>query len=132
MTLDLATRADILDLKSMLEAVLAQQAAKPAAADEPLMSVDEVAAYTHFDRRTVEQWVKKGDFDQRGKLVYLPAYEYSGRLRFKRADVEAFGLGVGVLKPSVTIGERPEPTKQPKKSKKAAPVASEEALRRVA
>jgi hypothetical protein len=45
--------------------------------------------------------------------------------------VEAFGLGVGVLTPSLT-GQRPEPTKvapAAKKAKKTSPVASDKALR---
>ena len=130
MTLDLATRADILNLTATFQALLAQQA-KPVSVDEQLLSVQEVAAYTHFDRKTVESWAKQGRFDGGGKKVYLRAYEFSGRLRFKRADVEAFGLGIGVLTPSLT-GERPEATKQApvaKKQKKSAPLASETALR---
>jgi len=51
-----------------------------------------------------------GGYNTQGKKVYLPAYEYQGRWRFKRADVEAFGLGVGVLACTLP-GERPEPTK---------------------
>jgi hypothetical protein len=131
MTLEFATRADIMALTSMVEAVLTQQAAKPAASDEALMSLDEVAAYTQFDRKTVKSWVNVGSYNEGGKKVYLHAYEFSGRLRFKRADVEAFGLGVGVLTPSLT-GERPQPTKvapAAKKAKKSAPVASDKALR---
>jgi hypothetical protein len=132
MTLDLATRQDILELKAALQAVLAAQAQPPAPADEPLWSVQRVAEHTHFDRKTVEKWVKEGRFDTQGKKVYLPAYEFQGRLRFKRADVEAFGLGVGVLTPSLTTGERPEATKSApaaRKQKKSAPVASDQALR---
>jgi hypothetical protein len=131
MTLDLATRQDILELKAALQAVLAAQAQPPAPADEPLWSVQRVAEHTHFDRKTVEKWVKEGRFDTQGKKVYLPAYEFQGRLRFKRADVEAFGLGVGVLRPSLA-GERPEATKAApaaRKQKKSAPVASDQALR---
>jgi hypothetical protein len=130
MTLDIASRQDILALEAKLDNVLAQLAAKPAPADEPLLSVLEVADYTNFDRKTVESWVKKGDYDKSGKLVYLRAYVFSGRLRFKRADVEAFG--VGVLTPSLITGERPEATKSApaaRKQKKSAPVASDQALR---
>jgi hypothetical protein len=124
MTFDLATRDDIMSLKATFEAVLAQLA-KPAPADEKLLSVQEVASYTHFDRKTVESWVKVGRFGGDGKRVYLRAYEFSGRLRFKLSEVEAFGLGVGVLAPSIT-GERSEPTK---KAKKSPPIASDKALR---
>ncbi|MDO7851589.1 helix-turn-helix domain-containing protein [Hymenobacter convexus] len=128
--LDLPTRQDYDALQAKLDAVLAfLQAQRPPAADE-LVSVERVAAYTHFDRRTVEQWVEQGRFDGRGKKVYLPAYQFSGRLRFKLAEVEAFGLGIGVLKPSLQPGGRPEPVKAaPKKSAKSAAVASEQALR---
>lgn len=117
--LDLPTRQDYETLLAKLDAVLAHLAHAPApsAADE-LLSVEQVAAYTHFDRRTVEQWVKEGRYDERGKKVYLPVYQYSGRLRFKRTDVEAFGLGVGVLTPSPAAGERPVATK-PAPGKKA-------------
>ena len=127
--LDLPTRQDFDALQAKLDAVLAHlQAARPPAADE-LVSVERVAAYTHFDRRTVEQWVEEGRFDAKGKKVYLPAYKFSGRLRFKLAEVEAFGLGIGVLVPSQQEGGRPEPVKPARKSTKTAPVASEKALR---
>lgn len=131
MLLDLASRQDILDLKALLTEVRAAQAAPPVPADEPLLSVQQVADYTRFDRKTVEKWVKEGRFDVRGKRAYLPAYEYCGRLRFKRADVEAFGLGVGVLTPSLA-GERPAPAKAApgtEKARKTPPVASDKALR---
>lgn len=110
--LDLLTRQDYEVLTAKLDAVLAHLAQAPAAsAADELLSVEQVAAYTHFDRRTVEQWVKEGRYNERGKKVYLPVYQYSGRLRFKRSDVEAFGLGIGVLTPSPVVGERPTPTK---------------------
>jgi hypothetical protein len=132
--LDLPTRQDFETLQAKLDAVLAHLAqARAAPPEDELLSIEQVAAYTRFDRRTVEQWVKEGRFDERGKKVYLPARQYSGRLRFKRADVEAFGLGIGVLEPSVVDGERPQPVKQapaPKKTRsKTAAVASERALR---
>lgn len=125
MAFDLASRQDILALSAKLDTMLTQLAPKAAAAAEQLLSVQEVATYTHFDRKTVESWVKVGRFDDTGHKVYLRAYEFSGRLRFKLAEVEAFGLGVGVLAPSLS-GERPEPTK---KAKKPSPVASDKALR---
>lgn len=130
--LDLASRQDILALTAKLETVLSQLAAPPAPTGEPLLSVQDVADYTRFDRKTVEKWVKEGSYNGQGKKQYLPAYNFCGRLRFKRADVEAFGLGVGVLACTLP-GERPEPTKpapgarQPKKPK--TPVASDKALR---
>jgi hypothetical protein len=71
----------------------------------------------------VEQWTKEGRFDERGRKVYLPVYQYSGRLRFKRSDVEAFGLGIGVLQPSPVLGERPTPTKPARKPRKPTPPA---------
>jgi hypothetical protein len=130
MLLDLPSRDDFNQLQQKLDAVLAHlQAARPPAPDE-FMSVEQVAAYTHFDRRTVEQWAEEGRFNEQGRKVYLPAYKYSGRLRFKRLDVEAFGLGVGVLTPSQQPGGRPEPVKKaPQKSRKSAAVPSERALR---
>lgn len=131
MAYDLASAQQIKALEAKLDLVLMQLATKPAPDEEQLLSVQDVSDYTHFDRKTVESWVKKGDYDQTGKLVYLRAFRFSGRLRFKRADVEAFGLGVGVLQPSLT-SEHPTPTKETKKTKKSAPVASEKALRRVA
>jgi hypothetical protein len=120
-------------LEAKLDALLTHLAKQPAPADEQLLSVQDVADYTHFDRKTVEKWAKLGDYDQQGHRIYLRAYVFSGRLRFKRTDVEAFGLGTGVLEPSLVPGEAPvatKPVKQPKKSK--TPVASEKALRRVA
>jgi len=57
MMLDLASRQDILALTAKLETVLAQFAAPPPPADKVLLSVQQVAAYTHFDRKTVEKWV---------------------------------------------------------------------------
>lgn len=132
MLLDVLTRQDAEALHAKLDQVL-QRLAAPAPAAQPgdLLSIEQVAAYTGFDRRTVEQWRQEGRFDQRGKRVYLPAYQFSGRLRFKRADVEAFGLGVGVLQPSPVAGQAPEPAAAPKKParpRKAA-VASDQALR---
>ena len=55
MVLDLASRQDILALTAKLETVLAQFAAPPPPADKVLLSVQQVAAYTHFDRKTVEK-----------------------------------------------------------------------------
>ena len=133
MLLDLPTRQDVEDLKALLATVLSavQQPAAPAAAD--LLSLEQVAEYTGFDRRTVEKWASEGRFNEAGQRVYLPAYEFTGRLRFKRADVEAFGLGVGVLAPSCP-GQRPEPIKKPANKKPAnkkpkKPLASEQALK---
>lgn len=129
MTLDLATRADILALQSAFEAVVAKLSAPKPADDEPLWSVQKVAEYTDFDQRTVKLWVEEGRFNLSGKRVYLRAYEYQGRLRFKRADVEDFGLAVGVLTPSVA-GSKPEAAKPAAKpKKKRGPVASEQALK---
>jgi len=131
MAYDLASAQQIKALEAKIDLLLKQFAAKPAQVEEQLLSVQDVVDYTHFDRKTVEAWVRRGDYDESGKLVYLRAYRFSGRLRFKRADVEAFGLGVGVLTPSIA-GERPEPTKvapMAKKAKKSPPVTSEKALK---
>lgn len=134
--LDILTRQDLEAVTAKLDQVLQQlQAPRPEAGPDDLLSIEQVAAYTRFDRRTVERWRTEGCFNERGKRVYLPAYQFSGRLRFKRGDVEAFGLGVGVLKPSPVAGQRPEPAKAapaaaPRKPKSTAPpVASEQALR---
>lgn len=132
--LDLPTRQDYEALQTKLDAVLSHlQAARAPAADE-FMSVEQVAAYTRFDRRTVEQWAEEGRFNEQGRKVYLPAYKYSGRLRFKRGDVEAFGLGVGVLVPSLGGGqpEAVKPAGNASRGRKPAAVASERALRKVA
>ena len=125
--IDIATRQDLEAVAAKLDQVLQRLAAPAAAASaDDLLSIGQVAAYTGFDRRTVESWRTQGRYDERGKRVYLPCYEFTGRLRFKRADVEAFGLGVGVLQPSA-VGEK-QPAASRKKVKKA-PVTSEEALR---
>jgi hypothetical protein len=120
MLLDLPSRQDIEVLTAKLDALLALAAQPVQAAADDFLSIEQVAAYTRFDRRTVEQWVKQGRFNEKGKKVYLAAYEYSGRLRFKRGDVEAFGLGVGVLTPSAAVGAPPTPTKEAPAAKKPA------------
>ena len=132
--LDLPTRQDYETLAGKLDALLARLAPAPAPASaEPLLSVEDVAGYTRFDRRTVEQWATEGRFNTAGKRVYLPAYQFSGRLRFKRHEVEAFGLGCGVLTPSLVAGDRPQPTKAAAGAKprrpKMAPPALEQVLR---
>ena len=127
MLLDLPTRQDFEGIQAQLKAVLDLLARAPTLTADDLMSVEQVAVYTHFDRRTVEKWVEEGQFNEAGKRIYLPAHKYSGRLRFKRADVEAFGLGVGVLASS--LAGTPEAVKPSGKSKKNASVASERALR---
>jgi excisionase family DNA binding protein len=135
MLVDFATSQDIEGLKAMVAAVLTQlgsQAAAPAA--DEMLSVDEVAEYTRFHRRTVEKWATEGDWNEQGKRVYLQAYKYSGRLRFKRSDVEAFGLGTGVLEPSIA-GEPPQPTKkapEAKESKKKNKLSDSERFMRAA
>lgn len=121
---DLVTRQDVEALAAKLDQVLQQLAAGQPGPASDFMTLDQVAAYTHFDKRTVRQWVAKGRYNEEGKRIYLPAYQYADLLRFKRADVEAFGLGIGVLTPPV-LTDRPQPVKKPKK----APVASEAALR---
>ena len=118
--LDLLTRQDLEALTAKLDALLALAAQPVPTAADDFLTIEQVAAYTHFDRRTVEQWRTEGRFDARGKKVYLAAYEYSGRLRFKRGDVEAFGLGVGVLTPSAAVGAPPTPTKEAPAAKKPA------------
>ena len=133
MLLDLPSRQDFETLQSKLDAVLAHLTAAATPAADELLSIEHVAEYTRFDRRTVEKWVAEGQFNESGKRIYLPAHKYSGRLRFKRADVEAFGLGVGVLEPS-HVGV-PIPTKKADKAiatKKKRVVTSEQAMRRVA
>jgi len=130
MLLDLLTRQDLEPLAAKLDRLLALVTQPPTVpAEEQLLSVLDVVKYTHFDRKTVEKWVKEGRYNDKGKRVYLPVLEYSGRWRFKRADVEAFGLGIGALAPPLP-GESPQPVKPAPKTRKApAPVASTEALR---
>ncbi|MDO7875517.1 helix-turn-helix domain-containing protein [Hymenobacter sp. ASUV-10] len=130
MLLDIPSRQDFETLTAKLDAalsLLSQVAARPSPDD--FMSLEQVAAYTGFDRRTVEQWRTQGRYNAQGRKVYLQGYEFSGRWRFKRADVEAFGLGIGVLEPATTAGERPAPARKAPSKK---PVPSEKALRRVA
>ncbi|WP_210521605.1 helix-turn-helix domain-containing protein [Hymenobacter terricola] len=134
MLLNIPSAEDFQALQQKLDAVLAHlvAAAKPAA--DEFMSLQEVATYTQFDPRTVEKWVNEGDFSKAGKRIYLQAHRYSGRLRFKRTDVEAFGLGVGVLTPSLGAG-LPEAIKSAstgKATKKSRATTSEQALRKVA
>jgi hypothetical protein len=66
--------------------------------------------------------------------VYLPAYEFrDGPLRFKLSEVEAFGIGIGVLTPNPVVGEPALPVKKaptaPKSKKKAALLESSKALK---
>ncbi|MDB5270222.1 MAG: hypothetical protein JWP58_3262 [Hymenobacter sp.] len=134
MLLDLPTRQDMEAIQAQLNAVLDLLARAPAPTSDDLLSVEQVAAYTRFDRRTVEKWVEEGQFNETGRKVYLPAHRYSGRLRFKRGDVEAFGLGIGVLTPSLGGGqpEAVKPAAKAPRSRKPAAVPSERALRKVA
>lgn len=131
MLLDLPTRQDMQALEAKLNTVLELLARAPAPTADDLLSVEQVAAYTRFDRRTVEKWVEEGQFNETGRKVYLPAHRYSGRLRFKRGDVEAFGLGIGVLTPSLGGGQpeavKPAPKKATPRAK--APQSSENVLR---
>lgn len=128
--LDLLTRQDLEPLTAKLDALLALASVPVQPAADDLLTIEQVAAYTRFDRRTVEQWRLEGRFNEQGRKVYLQAYQYSGRLRFKRGDVEAFGLGVGVLAPSQEAGQRPEPTKQaPAPKKKRGALDSKQALK---
>ena len=124
MLLDLPSRQDFEALSAKLDAMLQllQTPAKPAA--DELLTLEQVAAYTKFDSRTVKQWVKAGRFDKKGKKVYLPVYQFSDLLRFKRSDVDAFGQGIGVLEATDTGEAQPA-----KKSKKAPAVDSKQALR---
>lgn len=127
MLLDLPSRQDIEALQGKLDAVLGLLNRAPAPVDAELMSIQEVVAYTRFNRKTVEKWVAEGEFGETGKRIYLPAFRFSGRLRFKRTEVEAFGLGIGALKPALGTGQ---PTAV--KTKKTTAVTSERALRKVA
>jgi excisionase family DNA binding protein len=132
MAFDLASSQDIEMLKAMLTTVLTKLGEHGGAptADE-MLDVEEVAKYTKFHKRTVEKWTTAGDWNDEGKRVYLPAYKYSGRLRFKRSDVEAFGLGIGVLEPSIA-GEPPQPTKKAPEAKKRSKLSDSERFMRAA
>jgi hypothetical protein len=133
MLLDLATRQDVVALQSTLDQVLGLLSRAQATVADEFMTLEQVAAYVRFDKRVVEKWVREGQFNEGGKKIYLPAHKYSGRLRFKRADVEAFGLGVGVLVPSLAgTPEAAKPAADGKRPRKNASVASEQALRKVA
>jgi len=126
MLLDLPSSQQVDDLKQLLLEVREElRVLRQAPSPTDYLSVEEVAKYLGFHRRTVEKWAFEGEYNAQGKRIYLPVSKYSGRLRFKRGDVEAFGLGIGVLTPSLT--GPPEPVKKPKKSK--VPVASAQALK---
>jgi excisionase family DNA binding protein len=137
MLLDIPTRKEYEALEAKIDRLQATAEAvhallKDAPSADGMLSVEQVAKYTNFNRRTVEKWVEKGDWNDQGKRVYLPAYKRSGRLRFKRSEVDAFCQGVGVLEPSID-GAPPQPTKQAsaaKQTKKTSTAtASEKALR---
>ena len=125
--LDLPTRQDFDALLGKVDALLGLLNRPAPPVDTELLDLQQVADYTRFNRKTVEKWVEQGEYNEAGKKIYLPAFRFSGRLRFKRAEVEAFGLGIGALVPALGAGP-PEPVK----TKKKAPVASEKALRRAA
>ena len=135
MSFDLASSQEIAALDAKLSQVLALLAQPAAPSVEPLVTLEQVASHVKFDKRTVRDWTKTGRFDARGKRVYLPAYEFrEGMLRFKLSEVEAFGIGIGVLTPNPIVGEPALPTKaapaapNPPK-KKAAPLDSRKALK---
>jgi len=133
MSFDLASSQEIAALDAKLSQVLALLVQPAAPNVEPLVTLEQVASHVKFDKRTVRDWTRTGRYDARGKRVYLPAYEYrDGHLRFKLSEVEAFGIGVGVLTPNPIVGEPALPTKQapaaPAK-KKRVPVESRQALK---
>jgi hypothetical protein len=134
MLLDIASREEVLALDAKLDRVIALLAQPAAKVAEPLVTLEQAAGHTQFDPRTVRDWTVSGRYDLTGHLVYLPVYEYrNGQLRFKLSDVEAFGLGIGVLTPSLVAGQPPVPTKQAKapqpNKKKRVPLESQEALK---
>ena len=134
MSFDLASSQDIAALDAKLSQVLALLVQPTAPNVETLVTLEQAASHTKFDKRTVRDWVKTGRFDARGKRVYLPAYEYrDGHLRFKLSEVEAFGIGIGVLTPNPIVGEPALPTKAAPAAKQAkksrAPLDSSTALK---
>jgi hypothetical protein len=134
MPFDLASSQEIAALDAKLSQVLALLVQPAAPSVEPLVTLEQVAGHTKFDKRTVRDWVKTGRFDATGHRVYLPAYEYrEGQLRFKLSEVEAFGIGIGVLTPNPILGQPALPTKPaaaPARTKKnGAPVDSRKALK---
>ena len=135
MMLDLASSQDIATLAAQVAQVLTLLKQPPAPAVEPLVTLEQAASHVKFDKRTVRDWIKTGRYDATGRRVYLPAYEYrDGHLRFKLSEVEAFGLGIGVLTANPVAGQPALPTKQdpagPKApKKKGAPVESAAALK---
>lgn len=134
MPFDLASSQEIAALDAKLSQVLALLQQPPAPAVEPLVTLEQAASHVKFDKRTVRDWIKTGRFDATGHRVYLPAYEYrDGQLRFKLSEVEAFGIGIGVLVPNPIVGQPALPTKAapaaPKPKKKGAPVESATALK---
>lgn len=137
MPFDLASSQEIAALDAKISQVLALLTQPPVPSVEPLVTLEQAASHVKFDKRTVRDWTKTGRFDARGKRVYLPAYEYCGMLRFKLSEVEAFGIGIGVLTPNPIVGEPALPVKQPAAAapakaaakKKGAPVESAAALK---
>lgn len=124
MLLDLATRQEIAALDAKLTQVLAMLD-KPSV--EAMVTLEQVSKHTKFDPRTVRDWVKTGRFDATGHRVYLPAYEFrEGQLRFKLSEVEAFGIGIGVLTPNPIVGQ---PALATKTKKNRASVDSADALK---
>jgi hypothetical protein len=130
---DLASSQQISALDAKLSQVLALLEKPAVPAVEQMVTLEQVASHTQFDPRTVQSWVKAGRYDATGHRVYLPAYLFSGMLRFKLSEVESFGLGTGVLTANPILGEPPLPTKQAptgqKTKKKRAPVESVDALK---
>lgn len=134
MPFDLASSQEIAALDAKLSQVLTLLVKSAMPAVEELVTLEQVASHTHFDPRTVKSWVKTGRYDATGHRVYLQAYSFSGMLRFKLSEVEAFGLGIGVLTANPIAGQPALPTKQgtagPKApKKKGAPVESAAALK---
>lgn len=134
MMLDLASSQEVAALAAKLDQVLTLLRQPPSPTVEPLVTLEQAASHVKFDKRTVRDWIKTGRYDATGHRVYLPAYEYrDGQLRFKLSEVEAFGIGIGVLVPNPIVGEPALPVKaapaSPKTKKKAAPVESAAALK---
>ena len=113
MSFDLASSQEVAALDAKLSQVLALLTQPAAPAVEPLVTLEQAASHVKFDKRTVRDWIKTGRFDATGRRVYLPAYEYrDGHLRFKLSEVEAFGLGIGVLTANPVAGQPALPIKQ--------------------
>ncbi len=77
------------DIINALKELLAPDLAK---LNDKYMTVEEIAAFTQHDKRTVRSWITEGKKDQFGEQVKLKADEFCpGKYRALKSEVIAFG-----------------------------------------